>query len=200
MEHQFFNEWKFYLDKTAGYWISCSCPKKRMHVVVWEYFNGPVPKKFHIHHKDGDKSNNDISNLEMIYSSEHSHIHMTPEKKEKLRKLADIMRPMTKAWHASKEGHEWHKKHGIKTWNERNPIDVICDKCGKKFSTLIYHSRFCSNKCRSAHRLSQGVDDITIQCEYCKKEFKKNKYAKPTTCSRTCGCKLSWSKGNHKKK
>jgi uncharacterized CHY-type Zn-finger protein len=200
MEHQFFNEFKFYLDKGTGYWITTTTPKKRMHIVVWESCNGKVPKGFHIHHRDGNKSNNDLSNLELISAREHGSMHMTDDKRERARKMAGEYRHLTKEWHASKEGREWHVAHGIDSWNTRQPISVVCCQCSKGFSTLTYHSKFCSNKCKSAWRRAQRLDDVTVQCSNCKKEFRKNRYAKSTTCSISCGAVLSWREGNHKKK
>ncbi len=41
------------------------------HIVVWEDHNGPLPPGWHIHHINGDKQNNDISNLSGIPSQEH---------------------------------------------------------------------------------------------------------------------------------
>lgn len=36
------------------------------HRVVWEAWNGVIPKKMQINHIDGDRSNNKISNLELV--------------------------------------------------------------------------------------------------------------------------------------
>lgn len=43
-----------------------------LHHYVWEKYNGPRPKGYDIHHRDGNKRNNDISNLECITHSEHA--------------------------------------------------------------------------------------------------------------------------------
>lgn len=48
---------------------------KKMHRVVWEQHNGTIPAGHHIHHVDGNKTNNDISNLELISASKHSSLH-----------------------------------------------------------------------------------------------------------------------------
>jgi hypothetical protein len=190
VEHQFFFETKFYLDKKTGYWITTGCPKKRMHVVVWEYFNGKVPKKYHIHHKDGNKSNNEISNLELISHHDHMVLHMTVDRRERARKMAGQFRYLTKAWHASEEGSKWHKEHGILAWAKRKPIIRLCSLCKKKFTTKTFHQMFCSNKCKSAYRRKEGIDDVTIRCKICDKEFKKNKYSDIETCSKSCGGKF----------
>lgn len=41
-------------------------PEKRVfvHRLVWEAFNGPIPDGLTINHKDGDKANNHLDNLE----------------------------------------------------------------------------------------------------------------------------------------
>ena len=43
---------------------------------IWEQHHGPIPKGKHIHHIDGDKTNNDISNLICISREMHREIHL----------------------------------------------------------------------------------------------------------------------------
>jgi hypothetical protein len=190
MEHQFHYDKKFYQDKKTGYWISTSCPKIRAHVWVWKYHNGDIKKGLHIHHKDEDKSNNDISNLEEITVKEHVAKHVTEERSAaKLLHIASI-RPLTKKWHSSDAGIEWHRKHGLKTWEDRQPFNIECKQCGKKADTKIYHQDFCSNACKSSWRRKQGLDNEERECQICKLKFTVNKYAKTKTCSRSCGVVL----------
>jgi hypothetical protein len=47
---------------------------------IWERVNGPIPidengQTYEIHHIDGDRNNNDISNLMCVSKREHSQIH-----------------------------------------------------------------------------------------------------------------------------
>lgn len=177
----------FYQDKKTGYWISTKCPKKRAHVWVWEYHNGKRPKGFHIHHRDQNKSNNSIENLELLSPSEHSKIHMTEQKKELATKTLNKIRPLTKKWHRSEEGRKWHKENGIQGWIKKKEIEIICDVCGKLCKTKTYHQRFCSNKCKSRFRRDEKIDDIEIECVICKIIIRRNKYAKSKTCSAKCG-------------
>ncbi|WP_024294965.1 NUMOD4 motif-containing HNH endonuclease [Lacrimispora indolis] len=44
---------------------------KRIHVMVAEVFIGEIPKGYHVHHKDGNKQNNMVSNLEIIHPMKH---------------------------------------------------------------------------------------------------------------------------------
>lgn len=43
---------------------------------IWELYNGPIPKNFEIHHIDGNRNNNDISNLKCVSIQDHFNIHL----------------------------------------------------------------------------------------------------------------------------
>ena len=45
------------------------------HDLVWEAHYGKIPEEMQIHHIDGDKTNNDISNLQLVTPLEHKRIH-----------------------------------------------------------------------------------------------------------------------------
>lgn len=45
------------------------------HILVWEQLNGPLPKGWVVHHKDGNGHNNDISNLQAMSRGEHTALH-----------------------------------------------------------------------------------------------------------------------------
>ena len=49
---------------------------KRLHRVVYEDNYGPIPKGHHVHHKDHNRHNNCIENLELLTASEHLRYHM----------------------------------------------------------------------------------------------------------------------------
>jgi hypothetical protein len=40
--------------------------KKAVHRLVWEAFNGPIPGRLEVNHKDLDRANNHLSNLELL--------------------------------------------------------------------------------------------------------------------------------------
>lgn len=44
---------------------------KAIHQLVAEHFIGERPQGYHVHHKDGNKQNNIVSNLEYIHPKEH---------------------------------------------------------------------------------------------------------------------------------
>jgi hypothetical protein len=49
--------------------------RRREHQDVWEAANGPVPPSMVIHHVDGNKSNNALSNLVAVTEREHRRTH-----------------------------------------------------------------------------------------------------------------------------
>lgn len=196
-----FNNLSFRKDKRTGYYLNAKT-HKRLHVYVWEYYNGEIPKGYNIHHKDFDKSNNEIDNLVMLTSSEHKRLHSNSLTDEERKRRADNMKekamPKAKEWHGSEEGSEWHKKHyeRMKEVLYQKKM-LLCDNCGNYYFSIDHGTnRFCSNNCRSAYRRRMGIDNETRKCEWCGKEFIVNKYAKTKTCSRSCRSKLYWNKGN----
>jgi hypothetical protein len=46
-----------------------------LHRYKYEEKHGPLLSCFQLHHKDGNRSNNSLNNLEMVTSQEHSAIH-----------------------------------------------------------------------------------------------------------------------------
>ena len=187
MEHQIHYGKKFYLDKSTGYWISTTSPRIRAHVWVWKFNHGDIQKGLHIHHKDGNKSNNSLENLECVTVKDHASKHKSEERNANNLVHVNNIRPLTKEWHASADGLEWHRQHGLKTWEERQPFTVPCKKCGKIAETKCFHQDFCSNACKSSWRRKEGLDNEPRECPVCHNNFEVNKYAKTRSCSRACG-------------
>lgn len=192
----YFDNHKFTRDNKTGYYL-CNTIRKRLHRYVWEFYNGKIPKGYEIHHIDGNKANNDISNLQMLSKSEHRKVHadnLTDEqiqwKRDNFNKNA---RPKAIEWHKSEEGRKWHKEHyeKYKETFSKVKIDLVCIYCGKEFVGTS-DTKFCSNACKSAYRRKSGVDNITKICPICNKEFVSNKYKCVTTCSRSCANKYRW--------
>lgn len=157
-----------------------------LHVQVWEDHHGPVPKGFHIHHKDGNPANNAIDNLELRTPSSHAKCHAVH--------LGNA-RPAARAWHSSEEGREWHRQNGKNAWAKRKPVILMCEHCGKRFETLKRgRTRYCSDKCRSYARKRRGDDNETRQCTFCGGSYTVNRYSSQKCCSKGCGKRLSWAR------
>lgn len=162
-----------------------------LHREVWKDHHGEIPEGNHIHHKDGDPTNNDIENLECVTPQEHAERHPDiggVQSAEHLQRMLDS----AKEWHKSDEGREWHREHWKGSLGEvfENPKTKDCDQCGDEFEYYT-SARFCSNACKSAWRRDSGVDDEERECVICGDRFTANKYSDSSTCSRSCGGKLA---------
>lgn len=68
---------KWTISKTTGYYRDTAERKHNvsLHRYIWEKHNGPIPCNYDIHHIDENKSNNDLSNLQMILKANHTRLH-----------------------------------------------------------------------------------------------------------------------------
>lgn len=174
----------YFRGKRAGAW-------GYLHRHIWEDHHGPIPKGFHIHHRDGDALNNTVENLGCVSHRDHLQAHWTPERREAMRDRAADIRPLAREWHLSTIGRAWHQRHGKRTWAQREPKSCVCKQCGTVYETLaIGGSIYCSPACRAAARRAGGVDDIQLECVICGGPYRANKYAPRKTCSARCSAHL----------
>lgn len=193
-KYAYVDNYKFTKDEKTGYFLSSKkigTSRKRLHVYMWEKFNGEIPKGNHVHHKDENKNNNEIDNLELLDKCLHSKLHGKDIRSDKERMakttkaLLEFAIPKASEWHKSEEGREWHKKHYLDTKDKLHKEKIFkCKMCGIEYKSI--RSGFCSNKCKSAYRRKIGIDNKTRICSVCGKEFICNKYSKVKTCSNKC--------------
>ena len=193
------DDFRFVLDEKTGYY-RCDKLRKRLHQYIWMKYNGEIPKGYHVHHKDHHKTNNHISNLMLIGHSKHTKHHMKERQlqegyaewvKTNLEKNA---RPKAIEWHQSEKGKTWHREKIEKQWKNNEEAINVCNHCNEEYKTtkmVMNKHKFCSNKCRSAWRRKEGLDDVERLCVICGNSFNANKYSKTKTCSKTCGAKLN---------
>src|SRR5690625_2719938 len=124
--------YKFRRDVDSGYYLATrniGSSRKRLHVYMWEKYNGEIPKGYEIHHKDEDKDNNEIENLMCMTRKEHLrwHAENVPESRlEKWRKNLDkYARPKAAEWHRSEEGRAWHRSQANKRFKNHRTFDLI---------------------------------------------------------------------------
>ena len=172
---------------------------KRLHRIVWEAHNGPIPDKFDVHHINGDRADNDIENLQLLPQSEHHSLHMKePERIEKSRENLRKAAQSAKAWHSTEAGTAFHSSHAKEYWENTEPRTYVCTYCGKKFQSTRKYSRkdntFCCSKHRAYWRRQQGFDNEARTCPVCGRTFTANKYSKKVCCSQDCARRKRWGR------
>ncbi len=180
--------WKADIGKDSKYYKSCAGGQTTyLHRAIYLYHHGSIPHGAAIHHKDFNKENNEIENLEAVSRQDHGIKHQGRSSKA-IRDNLNNIRHLTKEWHGSEEGRQWHSDHGIEAYKKRKPIEKECVVCGESFDDMSRRdsSVFCSNACKSKSRRDSGIDNETRACPVCKKKFQTNKYSKIVTCSRGC--------------
>lgn len=107
---------------------------------VWEDEHGAIPKGLLIHHKDGNKLNDSIDNLELVSKSKHLAIHRTEFKEKSIA-----------AFIAARKSIRWSTKSATKktghpiTWTENNMSLAIAEyascksmtKCSRLFGVPV---------------------------------------------------------------
>lgn len=64
-----------YTLRNTGYLGKTNGKRTLLHRDVWENERGAIPEGWDIHHKDEDKMNNSIENLECLPKSEHTRLY-----------------------------------------------------------------------------------------------------------------------------
>lgn len=168
---------------------------RRLHRVIWEHHNGPIPDGYDIHHKDGNTLNNDPENLECIPAHDHRSHHTRKRMAENpglFRDALEKARLAAPAWHRSPEGRAWHSKNARENPPTYEEGQITCKHCGTVFTGKIKLGEYCSKNCVSAARRKSGVDDEDRKCVYCGKEFRINRYSRTACCGQSCAAKQRW--------
>ena len=158
-----------------------------LHRVVWTYFNGEIPDGYVVHHIDGDRNNNDISNLTIMTSAEHRKLHArnnsitTLTKKKKFKCIVcgkEYEAFDTGNNHYCSDKCEDHYKRHVRCVETRH-----CQTCGKAFTVYKYkEKKFCCPKCAAVPRKKL----VTKICPTCGKEFQERPSDPHKFCSADC--------------
>lgn len=189
---------RFHLQSSKRYYQSGdkNQPIRSLHRRIWTEFFGAIPDGYEIHHKNGDWTDNDPSNLDCLPSTVHQRQHMLERFQDEAYRDANKLnlakaQEAAKEWHASEEGLAWHSKNGLETWQNRMPVKATCSVCSKEYETYFAsRSRFCSHACEQKEGY-QRRKTATGTCLVCGSEFSYNKYREgQECCSRACSNKL----------
>lgn len=184
---------KFHLQSTGRYYQSGRKTdfERLLHRRVWIDHNGPIPEGHDIHHKDNDWTNNHISNLEAMPSSEHKRMHMKrrlacPKEREKAIDRLTENRHKAAEWHSSEEGYLWHSAHGKASWENREMGVAICQRCGESYETYYpERSKYCSRSCEQKGCYDRQRTEVRT-CVECGNDYMANKHRKAVCCSKAC--------------
>src|SRR5688500_6774983 len=64
-----------YTMRDSGYFACTTGDRHLLHRAVWALANGPIPDDYDVHHRDEDKTNNALSNLECLPKAEHTRLY-----------------------------------------------------------------------------------------------------------------------------
>lgn len=97
------------------------------HQVVWMKANGDIPKGMVIHHKDHNRFNNELSNLELLTTKQHvmhhhgKHLRVIKGKLHRACAKCGFVAPIE----------EWFYPSGLEKW--------ICNPCYRLARRIYYH-------------------------------------------------------------
>lgn len=105
-----------------------------LHRMVYFDHHGSIPEGFHIHHRDGNKQNNKITNLQAISNSDHHREHHSEGDSMRNQYGECKVKPL--------EQRISHRK-------EQRAIPRQCPICGEMFAFKRSDAKYCSDKCRN---------------------------------------------------
>jgi len=166
---------------------------KRLHRVVWEYHYGQIPEDCEIHHKNNDRSKNNIEDLECLLESAHARLHGL-EHVDHLRSMQPKAIVEAAKWHKSAEGRAWHRQQYEKHQRARatEKISFICENCqkpctaSKKLAENGRRKYWLCPTCKSIRRVETGIYNETRKCIVCSSAFITIRSRKTKTCSGKC--------------
>lgn len=159
-----------YKKNERGYYVTKSLPRRKMHRDVWEFYKGPIPEGYVVHHKDEDKGNNEISNLQCISASLHAKLHSAFKTKNPKAQY-------TKPKYTKLVGAVYDKEN-------------TCAICEQKFKICKYTKtqKYCSRTC--ANKAKHDKYKIEHTCAVCRSVFLGRNWVVRKTCSAECRKKL----------
>lgn len=184
-----------YYYKTLGATDKINKGKAResMHRAVWIYHNGEIPHGHVVHHKDENRANNEINNLDLMLSSEHRAMHAKEfhqNNPEHSRLVIEKNQDKCREWHASEAGYEWHKQNYEQMKHLMHvKANFVCEICNKEYEAEKKGgtgNKYCSMNCKAQGRRLSGVDNEDRTCPVCDTVFSINKYYKTQCCSKKC--------------
>jgi hypothetical protein len=163
--------------------------RKYCHRLIWEEDVGPIPEGFDVHHKDGNKLNNLLNNLECISKSDHMRLHAI-EGREKRSSRMKKNSVKVHAWLKTEKGKKFLSDKAKKQFEMRPKKEYSCEVCSVVFTSKhTLPVKYCSDNCVMKARRLRNEDMEERHCIICSNPFIINKYQKTKTCSKPCRAK-----------
>ena len=123
----------------------------RLHRLVWSDVNGTVPKGWHVHHINHDRSDNRLENLALMEGREHAGHHGGEPTPARLAAYQEAV-PRLQAGNAklTREQRSRAAREGWIACRESMLGVIICAVCGKEYTTpRPTRTKFCGNNCKA---------------------------------------------------
>ena len=124
---------------------------RRLHRAVWEAEHGRLPagKRLHLHHRNNDRSDNRLENLELKTARKHLADHARQVTDKQRRARSANATKYARAGNAKLSG-ESRSVAASRGWSAREPVAATCAVCGRPFPTFRPEvARFCGGTCRA---------------------------------------------------
>lgn len=186
-KHQHFNG-TTYRENKQNYYVGGASP---LHRAVYRYYYGEIPRECDIHHRDLNPANNNISNLQLLTSSEHRNLHtqlaITYKKCPICGKIFRANHPKRDVYCSMRCFRQLQQKRKAQKFKN-------CVICGAVFYPAKPEQECCSKSCASK-KISLTKRRLKAKvCPICGKTFEPKYLSRVKTCSRSCAMKLSWQK------
>jgi hypothetical protein len=173
---------------TNGYMVHRSIPRKYEHRDVWIAAHGPIPRDHHIHHKNKDRTDNRLENLECIEKHAHMRLHgiTFAQINSWVKRKAKLKFRSFECVSCGKESTSWHPlaktcsracRVKYNNWlqavyrgakREAKLVERACRFCGTNFipndAKRIYCSHKCTNTAANSIRHNRVIQERLVAC------------------------------------
>lgn len=166
-KYMYFNGLRFTRDDSTGYYLSSRKTKgntrQRMHVYVWEYYNGPVPVLHHAEMVENLKKNAVPKSRRWHGTDAGKAWHKNHYEQMKDRLYVEhnfICQNCGKEYKSVQMSSKFCSNNCKSAWRKKSGVDDIirnCKCCGKGFVVNKYAKKeYCSKECASKTGLRAG--------------------------------------------
>lgn len=152
---------QFHKDCVTGYWVN-NTYNLRLHREKLRLELGLTKeqmKGLDVHHIDGNKDNNDISNLQLINKLQHTKMHASKQLHTKIIKICEWCGEEYES--SSNVAHKQRFcsnkcKVKYRRANGLNDTTRVCKQCGKEFiCDICSRTQFCSRHCAGVYNYNK---------------------------------------------